>query len=133
MTVVGRIIFLALWLLLSAAIGAYVWLCYRRTRVPSFLVLGAVVLLWPWFDSLTEAARRHFMGMVLEGRRPWLFPFSLMVLGDEPCRPWQVPLGEFAAKFNTAKDLLLLVLLALVFAFIARSFRANSPRHRETK
>ncbi|MCC7407477.1 MAG: hypothetical protein IT442_05360 [Phycisphaeraceae bacterium] len=127
MTTAESYVFLAAWLVCAAVIVGSVWLSFSRTRVRGFLFLGAILVLWPWFDGATDALRLHFVDQVVQGQTPWLFPFSLMVTGDTGSTGWQMTLGEFRAKYETAKQLLLFLSLAMAFAFTARSFKRRRP------
>jgi hypothetical protein len=118
-------VFSAVWIVLAATIVAGAWVCFRRTRVSGFLFLAPLLVLWPLFDSGTEALRKHFLDRVMVGQKPWLFPFSLMVRGDEGWTGWQMPPGEFLTKFIAAKELLLFALLAVAFVLIARSLKGK--------
>ena len=124
MASVENIIYFSLYFALTAAIAVGAWLCFRRTGTRSFLFLGAVLILWPWLDGFADAACRHFAAQVLmNGQRPWLFPFSLMVRGDRGYSGWEMPPGEFLTKFSLAKDFLLNLLLALAFVCMACSLK----------
>ncbi len=121
-----------IYVLLNITIAVGAWLCFKRTRVRGFLFLAAILILWQPFEIATTALAGHFVDQVLEGKKPWLFPFSLMVRLDE------VPLivgpddgltgcqmypGEFLTKFHMARMLLWFALLAISFILIARSLK----------
>lgn len=116
---------------LTVACAACVWLCFRRTRISGFLFLGAVLILWPLFDSGTELLRRHSMAQVMQGGKPGPFPFSLMVRGDEGWSGWQMPPGEFLTKFSAAKEILHVLLLITAFTLIARAAKGLRADHAE--
>ena len=113
------------WTILAVAIIAGAWLCFRRTGARGFLFLAVVLVVWPWFVSGTEALRERFTDQVIAGQQPWLFPYSLMRLGGEGWRAWDMTPGEFLTKFNAAKELLLFLLLAIAFLLIARSLKGK--------
>jgi hypothetical protein len=123
MTTLESFFYIAIGALLVVAIIVGVWLCFRRTRVRGFLFLGVVLVLWPWFDAGTKALFNHFLDQVMRGQKPWLFPFSLMYMGYVEGAGWQMLPGEFLCKFEAAKNISLLLLLAVAFAFIARSLK----------
>ncbi len=109
--------------MLAATGVAGAWVCFKRTGVRSFLFLAGLLILWPWFESTTGAMCRHFLDQVMEGQRPWMFPFSLIVRGHEGLTGWEMTPGEFLTKFHAAKELLLFALLAIAFLLIARSLK----------
>jgi len=120
MTDIGYWSVLIIQLLLCAAIIAGSWLCFRRTRIWIFLMLGIFIgLFWPVFDACTNALLDRSMTQVLEGQTPALFPFSLMAPGDTGWTGWQMSPGEFVTKFTYAKHLLQYLLLAVLFALLA--------------
>lgn len=123
MTTVEDAIYFSLYLALTAAIAVGAWLSFRRTGARSFLFLGTVLILWPWFDGFADATYRHFVDQVMNGQRPWLFPFSLMVRGDRGYSGWEMPPGEFLTKFSLAKHFLLNLLLAVAFVCMAGSLK----------
>jgi len=120
---------LALWVVLAVVIIIAAWLCFRRTRVRSFLFLAAVLVLWPWFDEVTELVRKHFTEQVFAGQRPWLFPFSLMAGGNTGWTRWEMSPGEFRCWFMYAKHLLFFLLLAIAFGLIARALKRKRADH----
>ncbi len=128
--------YVASYLVLKAALVIAIWLCFRRTGIRSFLFLGAVLILWPWFDIGMDALSRHFLEQVMRGERPWLFPFSLMVREGNFWSGWRMLPAEFLTKFMAAKGLLEILLLATAFGLIARAAksvsedRSEGPEHR---
>lgn len=116
MTTPETVVYLLVWGLLAFALGVGGWLCFRRSRAGGFLLLTAVLVLWPCFDWGSEALRRHFTDQALAGTRPCLFPFSLIAPhGGEGMTP-----GEFLTKFRLGKEILLVGLVALAACLIAR-------------
>lgn len=125
MTTIESSMFYTMWLVLTAVVAISVWLCFRRTGARSFLFLGAVLIIWPFFDGFTEALRKHFVEQAVAGQQPWLFPFSMMVTGS--ARGCEMSPGEFLTKFNATKELLLFALLAISFVLLARTLKQNKP------
>ena len=116
MTTAEAVVYCLVWGLLAFALGVGGWLCFRRSRAGGFLLLTAVLVLWPWFDWGSEALRRHFTSQALQGTRPWLFPFSLMAPhGGAGMTP-----GESLTKLSLGKELLFVGLVALAVCLIAR-------------
>ncbi len=116
-----------LYVTLTAAIAAGSWRCFRRTRVGSFLFLGAVLILWPWLDAAAGLLLQHFLDQALAGQRPWLFPFSLIAMGSSWGAGEMTP-GEFITKFGVALQLLHFALLALALILVARSLKRRWPQ-----
>jgi len=122
---------MVIYALLNITIAVGAWLSFKRTRVRGFLLLGAILILWLPFDAAIGALENHFRDQVLEGKKPWLFPFSLMARpdasslmdGDDGLTGWQMSPGLFRHRFHLAKMLLRFALLAMSFILIARSLK----------
>lgn len=120
-------------LLLCVWIAVGFWFCFRRTRIKTFIFLGAFLLiLWPAFDALTNELLRRSVAQVTEGQTPSIFPFSLMVNGFEGWTGWRIPVAEFITKFRFAKFILEYLVLAVLIAFLARSLKTlKQPEAKE--
>ncbi len=106
---------LVVWIVLELAVAIGVGLCFWRTRIWGFLLLGGVLVVGPWAGTGLQLLCRHFVDQVSRGQRPWLFPFSLM--GQE------VSTGEFLSWMLLGMGLLKTALIAASLFLIARSFR----------
>ena len=93
MTDFERYVALGIFLAIYAAALVFLVIGYRRSRLRAFLWLGIVLFLWPILDSALVQVERHFIRQVLEGERPWLFPYSL--INDQSWLGWKMTPGEF--------------------------------------
>ncbi len=125
MSEAASIFCVTLYLALYTAVGVGAWLSFRRTRKGAFLFLGAVLIIWPWFDCVTDELLGHFVRQLMLGQTPRLFPFSLMVPYDVETTSLRKGLtpGTFRAWYGYGKQILFALLLAVSFWWMARSLK----------
>jgi hypothetical protein len=126
MTGEWRFLLFALWVLLAAVLARGTWLSFRRTQAGGFLCLGAVLILWPLFEHLTQATVQYsvLLDEHMAGLQRLGPPFCLLSREQmEGMLLWEVPSHEFLALFNAAKDILQIALLAVAITLIARSLK----------
>jgi hypothetical protein len=122
-------VFLVMWLLLNAVVVTAVWLCFKRSRIRSLILLGCILIMWPWLDGLTEHLRKHFLDqLATNGQRPWLFPYSLMAVGDTAYQGWRMSPAAFLTMFIVVKELLRLILLGGALMLVARALKSGGPK-----
>ena len=117
--------FLALYFALFLFIGAFLLVHYRRTRRKSYLWIGILLAAWPLMDLLTERLQDHFTEVTMQGNRPWLFPFSLMIGAGAEMKPWEMSPADFQTRFTAVKAMIALVLLFVAAVPLARSARKS--------
>jgi len=96
-----------------AAVLAY---AYRRTSNRGFLLLIVSMVLWPILESLVEGYRLYAVQQLVDGKTPWLYPFSRMSLGglDGGISPGVLTARLAILDWLIQPFLLLLSLLVLV-------------------
>lgn len=67
-------------------IGAAVLLAWGfvRSRKAVLLLLFVVLIVWPVIESTFDILWLHFTEELAQGKKPWLFPYSLMVQDEQP-------------------------------------------------
>jgi len=116
--------YIVLLVLVSISILVACWLCFWRTRIKTFLVLGAFLfLIWPAFDNFTNEMLWDSGRQAMQGDKPTTYPFSMMAHKEGGFSIGQVPIADFIFRFNALKSILHYLLWALIFAVLARSLK----------
>lgn len=85
--------------------------------------MAAVLLVSPLLDFALESLYYHFLNQVIDGHRPWLFPFSLLVSGESGWSGWEMPPGVFKSRLWAIMGTLDIGLLAISLWLLANGFR----------
>ena len=113
-------------LVLYAAALVLLVVGYHRSRLRAFLWLGIALFLWPSLNSALVHVERHFIQQALEGDRPWLFPYTLIVSSGHTWSGWEMTPGEFVTKSSWLRNLMgglwtLVAILSLVRGLAKRN------------
>lgn len=113
-------------------IGVAVVRCYWWSRNRAHLWLGAILIAWPWIDSYVTLLLDRAVDEAECGRRPTLFPFSLMVpRGELSIGRWEMSIAQFMGRYYAWTWTLHDILLAIVTLNLARSLRRqDAPENR---
>jgi hypothetical protein len=96
------------------------WLCFWRTRIKMFLVLGIfLAILWPLFNASSRYLINHVVNQIMSGETP-TFPFSLLTANAEGAG---MTAGRFAIRSHYTTGLIKFLTLGILMAFLARSLK----------